>query len=76
MLTSKKKIQKKDYHYLFCVDVILDSNGFLFLSYWIKKFPIHFDADKRLKEACEKLQNLIELTGDSDCKDLVSLSEL
>ncbi|CAF1676522.1 unnamed protein product, partial [Adineta ricciae] len=45
-------------------------------SYWIKNFPMHFDLDKRLKDACEKMQNLIESSGDSDCMNLVDLSQI
>ncbi|UJR20891.1 hypothetical protein I4U23_024000 [Adineta vaga] len=44
--------------------------------FWIKSFPMHFDLDKRLKDACEKMQNHIESTGDSECMNLVDLSQL
>ena len=37
---------------------------------------MHFDLDKRLKDACEKMQNLIEASGDSDCMNLVDLSQM
>ncbi|CAF4802995.1 unnamed protein product [Rotaria sp. Silwood1] len=45
-------------------------------SYWIKNFPMHFDLDKRLKEACEKIQNLIESSGDTESMSLVDLSQI
>jgi hypothetical protein len=37
---------------------------------------MHFDLDKRLKEACEKMQNLIESSGDNDFLNLVDLSQM
>ncbi|CAF1361695.1 unnamed protein product [Rotaria sordida] len=45
-------------------------------SYWMKTFPMHFDLDKRLKEACEKIQNLIESSGDTESMNLVDLSQI
>jgi len=45
-------------------------------SYWIKNFPMHFDLDKRLKEACEKMQHLIESSGDNETMNLVDLSQM
>lgn len=58
------------------ISSLFNSLFFLFYSYWIKNFPMHFDLDKRLKDACEKIQNLIESSGDSDCINLVDLSQL
>jgi hypothetical protein len=37
---------------------------------------MHFDLDKRLKEACEKMRNLIGLSGDHECMNLVDLSQM
>ncbi len=37
---------------------------------------MHFDLDKRLKEACEKMHNLIESSGDTDFMNLVDLSQM
>ncbi|CAF0832487.1 unnamed protein product [Adineta steineri] len=45
-------------------------------SYWIKNFPMHFDLDKRLKEACEKMASLIQSSGDNECMNLVDLSQI
>lgn len=45
-------------------------------SYWIKNFPMHFDLDKRLKDACEKMQNIIESSGDTESMQLVDLSQM
>jgi hypothetical protein len=42
----------------------------------MKNFPMHFDLDKRLKETCEKMKNLIELTGDIEWIKLVDLSQM
>jgi hypothetical protein len=42
----------------------------------MKNFPMHFDLDKRLKETCEKMKNLIELSGDIECIKLVDLSQM
>ena len=47
-----------------------------YFSYWIKTYPMHFDLDKRLKEACEKMQNLIESSGDTETKNLVDQSQM
>jgi hypothetical protein len=47
-----------------------------FFSYWIKNFAMHFDLDKRLKEACEKMQHAIELSNDNECMNLVDLSQM
>ncbi|CAF3458431.1 unnamed protein product [Rotaria sp. Silwood1] len=45
-------------------------------NFWMKNFPMHFDLDKNLKETCEKMKNLIESSGDSECMKLVDLSQL
>ncbi|CAM4909434.1 unnamed protein product [Rotaria socialis] len=45
-------------------------------SYWIKNFPTHFGLDKRLKEACEKMKNHIESSGDTESMNLVDLSQI
>jgi hypothetical protein len=37
---------------------------------------MHFDLDKRLKEACEKMQHLIESYGDHETMNLVDLSQM
>jgi hypothetical protein len=37
---------------------------------------MHFDLDKRLKEACEKMQHAIELSNDNECMNLVDLSQM
>jgi hypothetical protein len=42
----------------------------------MKNFAMHFDLDKRLKEACEKMQKLIESSGDNECINLVDLSQM
>jgi len=42
----------------------------------MKNFAMHFDLDKRLKEACEKMQKLIESFGDNECINLVDLSQM
>ena len=42
----------------------------------MKNFPMHFDLDKRLKETCEKMKNLIELSGDIEHMKLVDLSQM
>lgn len=42
----------------------------------MKTFPMHFDLDKKLKETCEKMKNLIELSGDIECMKLVDLSQM
>ncbi len=49
---------------------------FIYFSYWIKNFPMHFDLDKRLKEACEKMKHLIESSGDTESMNLVDLSQM
>ena len=48
----------------------------LLFSFWIKNFAMHFDLDKRLKEACEKMQHLIESSGDTESMHLVDLSQM
>ncbi len=53
----------------------LKTNSFYF-SFWMKNFAMHFDLDKRLKEACEKMQKLIESSGDNECINLVDLSQM
>jgi hypothetical protein len=42
----------------------------------MKNFPMHFDLDKRLKETCEKMKNLFELSGDIEHMKLVDLSQM
>ncbi len=42
----------------------------------MKNFPMHFDLDKKLKETCEKMKNLIELSGDIEYMKLVDLSQM
>jgi hypothetical protein len=37
---------------------------------------MHFDLDKRLKEACEKMKHLIESSGDTESMNLVDLSQM
>ena len=37
---------------------------------------MHFDIDKRLKETCEKLKDLIELSGDTEVAKLVDPSQM
>jgi hypothetical protein len=37
---------------------------------------MHFDLDKRLKETCEKMKNLFELSGDIEHMKLVDLSQM
>lgn len=37
---------------------------------------MHFDLDKRLKEACERIRDLIESSDDTDCMHLVDLSQM
>ena len=45
-------------------------------SFWMKTFPMHFDLDKRLKETCEKMKNLIESSGDIECMKLVDPTQM
>lgn len=47
-----------------------------FGSFWMKNFPMHFDLDKRLKDTCEKMKDLIELSGDAECVKLVDPSQM
>ena len=42
----------------------------------MKNFPMHFDLDKRLKDACEKMQNLIQSTGDIESMKLIDPSQM
>jgi len=51
------------------------TNLFVF-SFWMKNFPMHFDLDKRLKDACEKIQRVIEASGDTESMNLVDLSQM
>ncbi|CAF2828110.1 unnamed protein product [Rotaria sp. Silwood2] len=65
-INTNEKRQYKEYQIRVCQA----------FSYWIKNFPMHFDLDKRLKEACEKMQNLIESSGDTESMSLVDLSQI
>ena len=45
-------------------------------SFWMKNFPMHFDLDKRLKEACERMKNDLEQSEDFECMRLIDPSEM
>lgn len=45
-------------------------------SFWMKNFPMHFDLDKRLKETCEQMKDLIQVSGDMECVNLVDPSQM
>ncbi|CAF0936863.1 unnamed protein product [Adineta ricciae] len=45
-------------------------------NFWMKNFPMHFDLDKRLKETCEQMKNLIEVSGDIERMNLVDPSQV
>ena len=62
---------------MFIIGNYLDLDLDLLLrSFWMKNFPMHFDLDKRLKETCEKMKNLIESSGDIECMKLVDPSQM
>jgi hypothetical protein len=42
----------------------------------MKTFPMHFDLDKRLKETCEKMKDLIEQSGEHEWVKLVDPSQM
>ena len=68
-----KHIGKKKHYFFFHY---INNYDIIYLSYWIKNFAMHFDLDKRLKEACEKMQYLIESSDDTECTNLVDLSQM
>ena len=45
-------------------------------SFWMENYPMHFDLDKRLKEACEKMKDLIEQSGHEEWAKLVDPSQM
>ncbi|UJR28655.1 hypothetical protein I4U23_009885 [Adineta vaga] len=45
-------------------------------NFWMKSFPMHFDLDKKLKETCEQMKELIKVSGDIECMKLVDPSQI
>ncbi|XP_041354197.1 ras guanyl-releasing protein 3-like isoform X2 [Gigantopelta aegis] len=46
------------------------------VSFWIRRYPVHFDMDVRLSKVVEELRDLLQAEGNTKLKELIDLSKV